>query len=133
MVRMSLVARQGFSHSNRVGYLGYGHKIRAEEVVPADTRAFRDLKICEVNAWVAAQDLSPNGLLMAARRRYLAWRWKYSIPVEQNWDGHIGGNGVGIFALSGSGIAQAWLFITMMFYFYNYGENCHHRYKKYHW
>merc|ERR1711908_126981 len=46
-MRLTL-ARAGFSHSNRVGFSGYGHKFHADEIVPVDKRAFRDLKICEV-------------------------------------------------------------------------------------
>ena len=47
-MRLTL-ARAGFSHSNRVGFSGYGHKFHADEIVPIDKRAFRDLKICEVH------------------------------------------------------------------------------------
>ena len=42
------LARAGFNHANRVGYTGYGHRFHPEEIVVADKRAFRDLKIYEV-------------------------------------------------------------------------------------
>ena len=42
------LARAGFNHANRVGFAGYGHKFHADEIVSADKRAFRDLKIYEV-------------------------------------------------------------------------------------
>ena len=44
-----VLARRALSHNNRIGYTGYGHKIHADEVVPADQRAFRDLKLYEVS------------------------------------------------------------------------------------
>merc|ERR1711872_111442 len=78
-MRLTL-ARAGFSHSNRVGFSGYGHKFHADEIVPIDKRAFRDLKICEVSGWIANQDVSPHGVFMGIRRRYAAWRW--SMPHQ---------------------------------------------------
>ena len=47
-LRLTQLRKAGFSHGNRVGYLGYGYKRHADEVAPADTRAFRDLQINEV-------------------------------------------------------------------------------------
>ena len=44
-----VLARRALSHNNRIGFAGYGHKIHADEVVPADQRAFRDLKLYEVS------------------------------------------------------------------------------------
>ena len=44
-----VLARRALSHNSRIGYTGYGHKIHADEVVPADRRAFRDLKLYEVS------------------------------------------------------------------------------------
>merc|ERR1711956_189035 len=76
------LARAGFNHANRVGFAGYGHKFHADEIVSADKRAFRDLKIYEVTGWIANQDVSPKGVFMGARRRFCAWRWKYASPIE---------------------------------------------------
>ena len=47
-LRLTQLRKAGFSHGNRVGYLGYGYKRHPDEVAPADTRAFRDLQINEV-------------------------------------------------------------------------------------
>ena len=47
-LRLTQLRKAGFSHGNRVGYLGYGYKRHPDEVAPADTRAFRDLQIREV-------------------------------------------------------------------------------------
>merc|ERR1712123_47985 len=76
------LARAGFNHANRVGFAGYGHKFHADEIVSADKRAFRDLKIYEVTVWIVNQDVSPKGVFMGARRRFCAWRWKYASPIE---------------------------------------------------
>ena len=47
-LRLTQLRKAGFSHGNRVGYLGYGYKRHADEVAPTDNRAFRDLQIREV-------------------------------------------------------------------------------------
>merc|ERR1712149_37998 len=135
MVRMSL-ARSAYSNANRLGYLGYGHKIKAEEVVPLDNRNFRDLKLYEVTGWIGNQDVSPNGLLMAVRRRWVAWRWKYASPVEIKAvaaDKVCNYGGADRYAPTGSGLAQMYLIIFLAFYFYTYDEAVHHRHRKYHW
>ena len=47
--RMRLSAgRQAYHHGNRLGWLGYGQKPRADIVGPKDGRAFRNIKLSEV-------------------------------------------------------------------------------------
>ena len=40
---------------------------------------------------MANQDITINAVFFGIRRRYLAWRWKYAVPIEMNVDGEIGG------------------------------------------
>jgi len=105
-LRLTQLRKAGFSHGNRVGYLGYGYKRHPDEVAPADTRAFRDLQINEVSGWMANQDITINAIFFGIRRRYLAWRWKYAVPIEMNVDGEIGGYGVNKWAPSGTWLIQ---------------------------
>merc|ERR1711892_219206 len=122
------LARAGFNNANRVGFAGYGHKFHADEIVSADKRAFRDLKIYEVTGWIANQDVSPKGAFMGARRRFCAWRWKYASPIEvqtmvEGKTNSSGGcTGASRFAPTGAGIAQFYLFIFWAFYLFTYSE-----------
>ena len=55
---------------------------------------------------MANQDLTINSVFFGIRRRYLAWRWKYAVPIEINVDGEIGGYGVNKWCPSGTFLAQ---------------------------
>ena len=55
---------------------------------------------------MANQDITINATFFAIRRRYLAWRWKYALPIEMNVDGEIGGYGVNKWAPSGTFLIQ---------------------------
>lgn len=132
-LRLTQLRYAGYHHGNRLGYLGYGYKRHVDEVAPTDMRAFRDLKLHEVSGWLANQDVSINGAFFAVRRRYLAWRWKYSMPIEINPDGEIGGYGVNKWAPSGTALIQAWLMAFFAMYLFTWDEAQHHRVKKYHW
>ena len=106
---------------------------------------------------MANQDITINAVFFGIRRRYLAWRWKYAVPIEMNVDGEIGGYGVNKWAPSGTWLIQVsiqnwiilqwplaalahdnifikfWLAAFFAMYMFTWEEGQHHRYKKYHW
>lgn len=127
--------RVAYHHGNRLGYLGYGQKPRADVVGPSDMRAFRNIKVAEVPGWVAGRPKDFIYAYYAGRRYWLAWLYKYSRPGMQPIQGQkVGQYGYpGNFNLSGSGIAMA-IIATALFMqlVVCYKENVHHRFKKYH-
>jgi len=132
---MRLTLCRTFNHANRVGWLGYGQKPRADLAVPADNRAFRSIKVGEVPGWLAGRPLDPIYAMFAAKRYTIAWLYKYSRPGMLPLGGHrVGAYGFpGNFALSGSGIAMFVLgfFLTFQLVICK-DENNHHAFKKYH-
>jgi len=133
-MRLSL-GRKAYNHGNRLGWLGYGAKPNANVIAPSDNRAFRDIKLSEIPAWLNGRPKDPIYLYFAARRYVIAWRFKYSRPGIVP----LGGENVGQYGfphnaqLSGSALAQLvigiFLFMQLVVC---YKENRDHEFKKYH-
>jgi hypothetical protein len=143
-MRLSLAREVGYHHGNRLGYYGYGFKLQPKQVYSRDPRHFRDLKLCEVGGWLRNQELSFPAVRDALRRRFYAWRYKYSMPV--NWHFYTWPNmnmgpivrdtpGAAYFLLTGSALAQYFMFhfILGQSLMYYVGETHHHAMRKYHW
>merc|ERR1712168_1231061 len=69
------LARAGFNHANRVGYTGYGHRFHPEEIVVADKRAFREMKISAPRAfsWAFVAASVPGAGSMPHQLRSRPW------------------------------------------------------------
>jgi len=127
--------RQAYHHGNRLGWLGYGQKPRADIVGPKDGRAFRNIKVSEIPAWLNGRPKDIIYMYYSIRRYWVAWLFKYSRPGMKPLEAQtVGQYGYpGNFNLSGSGIAQAIFGTALLFQlFICKDENNHHRFKKYH-
>jgi len=126
--------RSALNHGNRLGYLGYGAKPRLDVVGPKDGRAFRDIKLSEIPAWLNGRPKDLVYMYYAGRRYWIAWLYKYSrpgmIPMSQK-AGQYGFPGNMI--PSGSLLAQAIIAtVLVMQLIICKKENEHHAFKKYH-
>jgi len=127
--------RQAYHHGNRLGWLGYGQKPRADIVGPKDGRAFRNIKLSEIPAWLNGRPKDIIYMYYSIRRYWIAWLYKYSRPGMKPLEAQtVGQYGYpGNFNLSGSGIAQAIFGTALLFQLVICkDENNHHRFKKYH-
>jgi len=132
-MRLSAGCR-ALNHGNRLGYLGYGMKPRKDIVGPADARAFRNIKLSEIPAWLNGRPKDLVYIYMSIRRYWIAWLYKYSRPGMQPMAHKVGQYGFTAGMIpSGSLLAQAIIGLVLaMQLVVCYKENVHHRFKKYH-
>lgn len=131
-------ARLAYNHGNRLGFLGYGVKPGQTVVGPSDVRAFRDIKLGEIAGWLRGRPVDFPYAMMAVRRYWKAFLFKYSRPgmhpASLFGAQTVGGPGMNHnFLLSGSGWGMIFVGFFLAFQLVIFkDENHHHQKIKYH-